>query len=240
MNAVQLKREKFFHLLRMNNNDSKNLIDFSAFSKNTGQILKKFHLNDQAKYSISRPYEAEQISKYILEGLRELGLNSRTCTITDGTAGVGGDAITFSKYFKTVNAVEYDIDTKLLLENNCKEFNCNNINVFYRDYTKIMTELEQDVIYIDPPWGGINYRDNHKVNLKISDKTLKDIIIILKKIKNINPPPGFSDKNIITKLLYIKVPMNINLDNISEFIDDKIQIENKKRSPSFLIIKIKI
>lgn len=226
MNAVQLKREKFFHLLRMNN-DSRNLIDFSAFSKNTGQILKKFHLNDQAKYSISRPYEAEQISKYILEGLRELGLNSRTCTITDGTAGVGGDAITFSKYFKTVNAVEYDIDTKLLLENNCKEFNCNNVNIFYRDYTKIMTDLEQDVIYIDPPWGGINYRDNHKVNLKISDKTLKDIIIILKENK-------------IAKLLYIKVPMNINLDNIREFIDDKKIIENKKREPSFLIIKIKI
>ena len=63
-------------------------------------LLKNFLMNNQAKYSISRPFEAEQISKFICDHLRGRGINPCNCTITDGTAGGGGDSIKFSKYFK--------------------------------------------------------------------------------------------------------------------------------------------
>ncbi len=68
---------------------------------------KNFPTSYVASYSLTKPFEASQISKYIIEKINEyIKKSSYDCIITDGTAGSGGDCINFSKYFKKINAVE--------------------------------------------------------------------------------------------------------------------------------------
>jgi hypothetical protein len=97
----------------------------------------------------------------------------REVTITDGTACVGGNTLSFARYFDKVNAVEID-DTrfqmllrnvalvsaswaaKILQDCDAVEKNYGEITVMRGDLTKSFASplLKQDVFFIDPPWGG--------------------------------------------------------------------------------------
>ena len=186
-------------------------------------LLKNFLMNTQAKYSISRPYEAEQISKFICFHLREKGLDPLNCIITDGTAGVGGDSIKFSKFFKQVNAVEIDKDTFDLLNKNIEKFNIINIKTYNADYITIMSNLRQNVIYIDFPWGGIGYKNKKEVTLYLSGLSVDKIVEQL-----------FLDNN----LIFIKVPFNVSTEFFQRYITDEISILNKMGRESFKILKL--
>jgi len=186
-------------------------------------LLKNFLMNTQAKYSISRPFEAEQISKFIRTSLKNKGLDSYNCTITDGTAGVGGDTIKFSQYFKYVNAVEIDPETFDLLNKNIERFSIDNITTYNADYITIMSDLKQDVIYIDFPWGGIGYKNKKEVSLYLSNLGVNKIVEQL-----------FNEID----LIFIKVPFNVNTELFRKYITDEITILNKMGRESFKILKL--
>ena len=186
-------------------------------------LLKNFSMNTQAKYSISRPFEAEQISKFICNHLKDKGFDPSKCVITDGTAGVGGDSIKFSKYFKYVNAIELDLETFELLNKNIERFAINNIKTYHADYISIMSNLKQDVIYIDFPWGGIGYKNKKEISLYLSNVSVDKIVQQL-----------FLDNN----LIFIKVPFNINVELFQKYITDETTILNKMGRESFKILKL--
>ena len=101
---------------------------------------------------------------------------TKKITITDGTAHVGGASLNFSKYFDKVNSVEIDNFHCNMLKNNINEYNLTNkINVYCEDYLKIMTKLEQDVIFFDPPWGGKKYYNYELIDLFMSQNNLINI-----------------------------------------------------------------
>ena len=187
-------------------------------------LLKNFLMNTQAKYSISRPFEAEQISKFICDNMRKINLEPSNCTITDATAGVGGDSIKFSKYFKYVNSVEIDLETYELLNKNIERFNIKNIKTYKADYLNIMSKLKQDVIYIDFPWGGVGYKNKSEVYLYLGTMSIDQIITQL-----------FLNNN---NLIFIKVPFNVKIDLFKRYITDETTIINKMGRESFKILKL--
>ena len=55
-------------------------------------------------------------------------------------------------------------------QNPCK------VNVFHASYIDMMQELDQDIVFLDPPWGGPDYKWKPAINLKLGPLTLTDII----------------------------------------------------------------
>jgi len=166
------------------------------YSKNVD--LSKLKLSNIGIYSITKPYYAQLTSSIIKKYFN----NMDNIIITDANGNMGGNTINFANNFKKVNAVEilklhYDI-----LENNIKVYNLDHkVNFYHKDYLDIMFKLKQDVIYIDAPWGGKDYKNKNKIDLFLDNVNL--IHITNKLINN-------------AKLIVLKLPLNFNLNKFYE------------------------
>ncbi len=75
-----------------------------------------------------------------------------------------------------------------------------------------------DVYFIDPPWGGPDYKKQSNVELHLSNYKLEEFILTLPK----------------DKLIVLKLPFNYNIDGFKNNIIRKLFINN------ILILFIKI
>jgi 16S rRNA G966 N2-methylase RsmD len=155
----------------------------------------KLQITQEGLYSITHPKYSELITKYIKESLCDKH-NLKDLVITDATSNVGGNVLNFSKYFKNVNAIELDKLTCDVLRNNVDVFNRTNVNIYCGDSINILKNLNQDIIFFDPPWGGKKYMKEKNIILKLSNINISKII-----------------NSYINKVLLIvmKVPINVNI-----------------------------
>lgn len=154
-------------------------------------------------YSISRPRDSARITTMIVDMCRRLlrvsGVDK--LIITDATAGVGGDTIAFARGgFAGVNSCEIVPEHCRVVANNVAVFGLNDkVRVVCGDYMSSYTKLEQDVIYIDAPWGGSGYENNEEsTGLKLFGKV--EFATVVKRILGAGN----------TKLLVLKVPADFN------------------------------
>jgi 16S rRNA G966 N2-methylase RsmD len=153
-----------------------------------GVDYNKIQLYYDSYFSITLPEDAEQISEVILE------YYPKTTIITDGCANVGGSTIGFAKYFDTVYSIEIDTNRYNCLVNNISVYNYKNIrsfNMSFLDFSK-----KTDVIFLDPPWGGIFYKLSKSVELYLNNNNIKDLM----------------KKNYI-----VKVPFNYNTNDLKKY-----------------------
>lgn len=71
--------------------------------------------------------------------------------ITEMTAGVGGNVLNFSKYFKYVNAIEIDTVRYNYLNKNIKIYGFENVNCYNTDSIDLILERDdivQDIIFL--------------------------------------------------------------------------------------------
>lgn len=184
--------------------------------------LKNFKLNDEGVFSITKPYESFQIIKLIVY---LFGEDIGDLVITDATASMGGDLINFAFRVKHVNGVEINSDNFKILQENCESFRCSNITLYNDDYLKLYDKLEQDIIYIDPPWGGSAYKEKEYIQLKLGDLYLWELINLIIEKR-------------LTKYILVKAPLNVSLTEINY---DLIKvIYNKSKVPTFKIICINV
>jgi len=153
------------------------------------------------------PNQALQINNIILKYI------TPNCIVTDATAGIGGNTMYFCKYFKYVNSVEINNNLCDILNNNLIEYD--NKSIYFVSYNIIKYMLRQDVIFIDPPWGGSTYKSKKKINLYLDDINVLEIIDQMYNY---------------TKIICLKVPNNFNTNVESNFWNYCIHnvIKNKK------------
>lgn len=138
--------------------------------------------------------------------------------ITDATAGIGGNSYYFLKDFKSVNLVEQDINNFNILKVNTN----NQTNTFNCSYNWVKFMLKQDIVYIDPPWGGTEYKSKRKIDLYLDNLNVLDII---NEIYN------------YTKIVALKVPNNFNTFRIqNKFWNFKIYNITKSKKCIYKII----
>lgn len=89
----------------------------------------------------------------------------KTKIITDANGGAGGNSISFAKVCKHINIVEIDNLHHEIINHNMKVYNIDNCDIFNKNYIEIIKKLEQDIVYIDPPWGGVDYKNKNKLNI---------------------------------------------------------------------------
>lgn len=179
----------------------------------------KLRIDDVGMYSISTPKKADIISRIILDCLQKR-IPATKIVITDAMAGVGGNVISFSRHFAHVNATEIDAKRFKYLVNNINVFQCHNISTLNIDYTNVFMHIKQDVIFIDPPWGGKQYKEQEHTNITIGDVKLEDFC---KKIV----------QNNLCRLLVLKLPTNFNLEKLSGF--RKVKVYDLKKMLVVLI-----
>jgi len=170
-------------------------------------------MDDVSKYSITLPDKAEIISEIIKKNyqLRYPEDNLDDLTITDAMACVGGNTLSFSSFFKNVNAIEINTTRFQYLVHNMKEYEKNNI-LFYNDnYLNLINKLDQHIVFIDPPWGGPIYKSQYKMDIMIQKDSKEEKEVKLDEIIDdifTNP---------ITKMIIYKLPTNHNIDNFRKY-----------------------
>ena len=193
------KKIRIFPMLKTNKDYSKLLIDNESFSFITIREISNL------------------ITKIICKHLILNNLNPLKITIVDSTAGVGGNTLSFLKFFEKTIAVEICSMRYNYLLNNINVYEFNNhkcINMDFCDYYKNNIVFDNpDVIFMDPPWGGIGYKNSNNLRLKLGITSVENIIIdVFKK---------FESELIYkkTKFIILKLPKNYDI----EYFHNEIQ-----------------
>jgi hypothetical protein len=141
-----------------------------------GVDMSKIKLSIESTYSVTPPKEAALVNSIILKYLNiiDKNIDASKLSIIDGTANAGGNTIAFSKIFKNVISVELDYETYLMLKNNIDVYGITNVKIVNGDITKVNETA--DLLFVDPPWGGISYKYYDKVNLYLSEYTMAQFI----------------------------------------------------------------
>lgn len=195
------------------------------FQNETGIDTSKCKYSDETFYSISRPEAAEFISSCI----RKLIPNCNEKSILDATAHVGGNTLNFAKYFKNVLACEIQPEYAKMLKHNISLYHRKNVEVIQDDCIEIMIHkfISVDVVFIDPPWGGKEYKNKPIVSFSLQNQKLSDVV---KHLINEN------------KSVILKLPLNYDT---TEFIDIcarkyNLVFEFKKKSIFLVLIFLPI
>lgn len=182
--------------------NEKSYIDYvkSKFPHKNGVKYGKVMVTKIGDYSVTRPEFADMMSEIIINRLHKRKSCGKKCVITDATAGMGGNTLSFAKYFDRVNSVEYDPNHCKYLKNNVDVYGYGDkVNVICDSYLNVMNDIKQNVIFFDPPWGGVDYRKVKKMNLFLGKINVIDIV-----------------KEMINKvdMIAMKVPSNFNLGGL--------------------------
>ena len=190
---------------------------------------KRLKITNVGKYSITKPIHTSWIKDILIDFLKKKGKKTKDLNIIDCTACIGGDCISFSKYFNSVLAIEKNKTHFDILQNNIDALNIENIklinNDFIEEINKIKSKKNYDLIFLDPPWGGQGYRSLKSINLQVTDNNNK--IILIKDI--INSYYDFYD------YIILKSPKNVNLVK-EEYLYKNIHTHLDKDNKILLII----
>ena len=159
-------------------------------------------------YSLSYKEDADLLSNIIKEKFGDV-------KILDGTAGIGGNSISFGLHFTNLISIEINKERFKYLESNLEMFQIKS-KLINDDVLNHLNE-DYDLVFFDPPWGGPNYKLEKLLSLKLGNIKLKDLT---KQLKEMN------------KTIVFKLPFNYNLLEFSEY---NYEIHNIK---NYLIIII--
>ena len=177
------------------------------FSSLPKKVYLKLQMDKTASFSVTNLSFADDISRIMLKyGCK------KTMEVTDATACVGGNTMSFCKYFEKVNSIEFDSTRFDMLKNNLNLIYNNpttkkdlltkktNLKLYNNDYLNILPEIEnKDVIFFDPPWGGEDYKKNKEIMPMLNNMNMELIVdMMFKKYK--------------FKFVILKLPVNFVKD----------------------------
>lgn len=197
-------------------------------------LFSKLKIDDESFSYITIREIAELISKIISHHLLQFNVNPHKSCIIDYTSGVGGNVLSFSKFFNLVYAIELSTLRAEYLKNNIDVYGYKNIHVINEssiDFNNnTMISINPNVIFIDPPWGGSDYKNLDTLKLNLGDISIEELIqdIYLKfekyyseLIANISDPAEklkFCLNNNNNKLIVLKLPKNYDIEYYYNFI----------------------
>ena len=178
----------------------------SIFNDINSEIYKKLNFTKDSIYSSSKISGSNKL----IDVITKVTNNNFNIIITDGTANIGTDSIHMAKIFKSINSVELSKINFIALKNNVKILNNReNMNCYNGDINEVIGSLKQDLIYIDAPWGGRNYKNFNKLKLYLGEIEILDFYIKNKER---------------AKYFIFKIPFNYDFDYLRKYIIDKVTI----------------
>lgn len=190
------------------------------------ELREQLYFDSVSLYSMTEDSVADRMSSIIAAWL---GSN---IIVTDGTACVGGNTISFARKFKHVNGVELTRNRCDMLKHNAQILGVENkISVYEGDYLDIWKSLKQDVVFLDPPWGGPEYKRARKLDLYLGSVNIATLAF---NILSWNTDCDGIPKRPAAKIVALKLPYNYNFETL------EIEARNIGLNPSKCIFKINI
>jgi 16S rRNA G966 N2-methylase RsmD len=151
--------------------------------------------------------------------VKTLDKRMKHLVISEMTAGVGGNVLSFANYFKYVNAIEIDPIRYTYLNKNIKLYGYNNVNCYNADSLTLLVEkddIAQDIIFFDPPWGGKNYKLHSTLRLRFGEYSIENVCkVLFQRPRN--------------KMIVMKLPNNYDyeymLEELKEYRISKILLD---------------
>lgn len=196
----------------------------------------KIKIDDDSFCYITIREIADTISKIICYHLLEHNLNPQKCSIADYTSGVGGNVLSFGKFFKLVYAIELDELRGEYLKNNIGVYGYKNINVIngcaIEFNSSKLIEFNPNIVFIDPPWGGTGYKNSENLTLSLGSVNLEELVIdIIEKfathynqIVNCNHKEKYNNYN--NKFIVLKLPKNYDIVYFYKYIKERNNYDN--------------
>jgi hypothetical protein len=181
----------------------------------------KLQTTEEGLYSITRKRDGERILSIIKYNVKDLSNK----TITDGTACMGGDTIQFAMSFHHVHSIEINSANFDCLVTNIGVYDLNNITLHKGDCTTLFN-WNTDVLYLDPPWGGPEYKTKTDLDLMLGSKRIDvwlDEILIRK-----NRP----------SYIILKLPHNYNFKRLNFLVNIEMIKPFRVRNYVLVIIKV--
>lgn len=175
------------------------------FPNKPGLDYDKLKITPEGEYSITKSHDSQKI----VENMKKLAGTLKTKTIADLTGNVGGDTIRFGMNFKKVDSYELNKDNFDVLKHNVDTYKLKNISLHHGDSTELFKH-KVDVLYMDPPWGGPEYKEKESLDLYLGKK---DVSQYLKDLLEKEWKPFY---------IFMKVPSNFNLDSLKSLPVEKI------------------
>jgi predicted RNA methylase len=146
-------------------------LDYSYFST-AGEL---------SRYSSLMPWHLTSVRDVILKEIPNVR------QITDLTAHIGVDSVNFSVVLPNVNVISIEIDPQvfLLLRDNLLRYciinkrNSSTLRAYNSDATQALSHplvINSDVVYVDPPWGGLDYVQQETVKLMLGEMKIEDVV----------------------------------------------------------------
>jgi hypothetical protein len=173
------------------------------FPKKSGVKYAKLKMTPEGEYSITKRKDGDTLLKHMKSVLK----TTKDKHITDLTGNVGGDTILFGLHFAKVDSIELNSENFEALKNNVEVFGLKNVTLHQGDSTKVY-DWKTDVLYIDAPWGGPDYKDKAELDLYLGDKRVDEFV---KEVLARDNKPEY---------VFLKVPRNYKFDrfqNIEKF-----------------------
>ena len=158
----------------------------TMFPEKDGVEYDKLKLTLEGEYSITRRADGRRLLQKMISIVGPLNKKH----VTDLTGNVGGDTILFGL--------------------NCKSlvFGLDNVNLHFGDSTKVYNWYT-DILYIDPPWGGPDYKEKENLDLFLGDVRLD---LFIRDILAQEWRPNY---------IFLKLPRNYNFRSLENLLNVK-------------------
>jgi len=176
------------------------------FPKKSGVDYSKLKLTPEGEYSITKRKDGDVLLRHMRSVLKTL----KDKHITDLTGNVGGDTILFGLHFKQVDSIELNPSNFEALRNNVDVFGLTNVKLHQGDSTRLFN-WKTDVLYIDAPWGGPDYKQHKELDLYLGDKRVDEYV--REVLARENRPAH----------VFLKVPRNYKFDRFEDVEKFKIR-----------------
>lgn len=200
----------------------------SFFFRNLPESVRaKLQFDKEALYSVTDSVSADAMTSILskLPGLPEPSKMS----ITDITACVGGNVISFARTFGKVTAIEIDPTRAKMLLNNVTvalppEYS-SRVEVRRGDGVQEATKQWQEIIFMDPPWGGLEYGKTKNLHLFLSGR---DIAVLTRDL-------FLSQADYVA----VKAPVNFDVDSFRDDIGSagEVRLYTNFRKMILLVVK---
>lgn len=192
----------------------------TMFHEKEGIDYSLLQITPEGEYSITRRADGKRM---LAKMISVIG-NTQNKSIIDMTGNVGGDTILFGMNFGHVCSIELQEDNFNALKNNIEVFQLDNVNVIKGDSTDIFF-WRVDVVYIDPPWGGPEYKTKENLDLFLGKVRLDKYLKFL-----LNEPwrPDY---------IFLKLPRNYNFERLVDLPNVK---EHKFSIRNFFLIGLEV
>lgn len=161
--------------------------------------MSKVQITHTGMFSVSKVNGSNKLINLIKKHFNTIDL-----IITDATVNVGSDSINLALTFKSVNSIECDDAQYDVLKNNINVYNLKNVHLYKGNSLNLIPTLKQDIIYIDAPWGGSNYKNSQAVQLFLCKKELNEI---------------YNENRKFSKMIIFKIPVNYDFNNFIQKTD---------------------